>query len=57
MLALRAASAVGSVDLRGRACLAGSRRPDCREVEVMERTAWESLVTGGVTLDMVMEVD
>lgn len=44
-----------SVELRGTACLDGSRRPDWREVEARERTAWESLVTGGVMRDMVME--
>lgn len=44
--------AVDCVDLRGTAY-----QPDWREAEVMERTAWESLVTGGVILDMVVVVD
>jgi hypothetical protein len=35
-------------------CLAGSRRPDWRDVEAREeRMACESLVTGGVMRDMV----
>ena len=41
----------------GRACLAGSRRLDWREVEASdERMAWESLVTGGVMRDMVTDL-
>ena len=41
----------------GRACLAGSRRLDWREVEASdERMAWESLVTGGVMRDMAMDL-
>lgn len=45
--------AESSDELRGN--LNGSRSPDWREAEVRERTAWESLVTGGVTRDMALE--